>query len=235
MTDERALTIQDETEEDKPAAVPDRVWPLMLAYQAITGDTRQVEEWRERIEDAEHAHDLVEQKNDENRAILADRRAWRLMKATGRFGAAYTLLPAGVWLGHLVNYNGFGLATALAFMLPAPLAWKVGRKLWENASLAGMRSLGKKPGALQKQRSWLSGMTRGFGAGFGMGFVMFFLVGLISWIPNPAPTLTLEVLMDLYLGVESGILMGIMGAALGPLVTRPAPDADEPPLLGSGE
>lgn len=241
------INAPDDREEDQKD-LPTTVEPMMLAYLTLTGDTAQYERWRDRIERIRQADAVGEAKDPESRALLANGPAWRQMRETGKLGALFGLGISSLWMTWLIPLyalgHGFGWLAALAFLLPVPIAWKLGRRLWEQAALAGMRDLGRRPTLRRRLRTLMRGLFRSFGAGFGFGFTLVFLQALITWFMTPAPTLVEELLIDAFHGGLAGTVTGAMGMLLGPLVARPMPGVDEQgpalseprrPLLASGE
>lgn len=212
-----------------PKVLSTWVKPLVWIYQLFSRDTKQVREWQERIETIEHAQDIDQEPSTEGKAILADKDAWRQVKSTGLIATSGGMGLGALWMTWLVPLyavgHGFGWLAASAFLLPVPLAWKVGRRLWESAALQGMKELGDNPSSAQQLRTLSSGMVRGMMAGAGMGFTLIFTQALISWFMTPAPTLLIELIIDLINGTMGAIVGATVGAVFGPLVGRPAPSA----------
>jgi len=219
------------TEPSKPLSP--WVKPLIWLHRLVSRDGSLHREWSQRLEAIEQAADIDREPSTEGKEILADVRAWRQMKTTGLVGAAGGLALGSVWMGWLVPMYaigwGFGWLPALAYLLPVPVAWKVGRRLWEKAALQGMKDLGPNPTPQQQLRTLSAGMLRGMAAGAGMGFTLVFLQGLVSWFMTPAPTLIHELVFDLVHGSMGAALGATVGAVFGPLVGRPAPN-DSPAL-----
>lgn len=227
--------------EDKgPAQLPSSLEPLMLAHLVLTGDSSQQAEWRSRLEAIRQADAVAAAPDPETRAILANKAAWSHMRATGKLGTIFGLGVLTFWMAWLLpTYAvgwGFGWIASLAFLLPVPIAWKFGRKLWEQAALSGMRDLGERPSLKKRMRVAFRSMARSFNAGFGFGFSLVFLQTLITWFFTPAPTLAAELLSDAYHGSVAGLITGLLGMMLAPLVGRSVPtgETDGSGLLGAG-
>jgi hypothetical protein len=192
----------------------------MLVHLAVTGDTKQHKRWRDRVESIAQAEAVDDARDPETKSLLADRHAWEQMRATGKFGANFGLALGALWMSVLMPLyavaHGFGWLASMAFMLPVPMAWRFGRRLWERAAVKGMRDLGKRP-SLRKRIT----------AGFGFGFALVFLQALITWFMTPAPTLIEEILIDAFHGSIAGTVTGVFSMLLAPLVGRQAPSNEE--------
>jgi MFS family permease len=211
----------------------------MLAHLAITGDAKQHQRWKDRMEAIIQADAVDRARDPETKAILADKAAWQQLRATGRFGANFGLALGALWMSVLLPLyavaHGFGWLAASTFLLPVPIAWRFGRKLWERAAVAGMRDLGKKPSLRKKVRAAGRSLMRSFSAGFGFGFSLVFLQALITWFMTPAPTIIQEILLDARDGAWAGIITGMFSVLLAPLVGRQAPGNQEERALVSYE
>ena len=214
--------------------LPARIGPLMLAHTALTGDVEQRKRWLDRLETIDHANALDAENDPELRALLADRQAWREVKAAGGFGASYAMGLGSLWMSVLIPLyavaHGFGWLAGAAFLLPIPIAWKVGRRLWERAVAKGMLELGRRPSKHKRFRTALRAIGRSFGAGFGFGFTLVFLQALITWFMTPAATIALELSIDLMHATVGGAVAGTLSAVLAPIACRQAPSA----RLGAG-
>ncbi|MBX2811877.1 MAG: hypothetical protein KTR25_08705 [Myxococcales bacterium] len=203
------------------------VKPLVWLYRLCVRDKQQAQSWLKRIESIEHAQDIDAEASTEGKAILSDKAAWRQIKATGLGASSGTMTMGAMWIAWLVHLyatgHGFGWLAASAYLLPVPLAWRVGRKLWESAALQGMKELGSRPTPNQQLRTLSSGMVRGMMAGAATGFTLVFTQALISWFMTPAPTLLIELIIDLIHGTMGAVVGATIGAVFGPLVGRPAP------------
>jgi hypothetical protein len=211
--------------EDLPAMLE----PMMLTHLALTGDMQQYRDWRDRVENIEHGRALEDAPDSQSRAILEDKEAWLQMRTTGKLGAAFGLGLGLLWLSTLVPFfavaHGIGL-WALVFFLPLPIAWRVGQKLWEDAALAGMKDVGRRPTLRRRIRALAKAIVRGFGAGFGFGFTMTFLQFLLTWFFNAAPSLLAELASDTLHATIGGTVFGCFGMLLAPLVARGSPAAE---------
>jgi hypothetical protein len=225
-----------ESPTSEPGGPPARLEPMMLAYLTLTGDTEQYARWKDRLEGIRQAEAIERTRDPEERAILANKEAWRQARETGKLGALFGLGLASLWMSFLIpTYalgHGFGWLAALTFLLPVPLAWKVSRRAWERATIRGMRDLGRRPTMRRRMRALGLGLARSFGAGFAFGFALVFLQGLLTWFMTPAPTLMQELWLDLVTGGCAGAVTGGMAMLLGPLVGRPVPEAAD--ALGPG-
>jgi hypothetical protein len=155
------------------------------------------------------------------------------MKETGVIGALYGFGMSTLWMGFLIPLyavgHGFGWLASMSFLLPVPIAWRVSRRLWERASLRGMRD------RLRKRR-FVPGRSirRSFGAGFGLGFTLIFLQALLTWFMTPASSFGLELLIDAYHATLGGLASGGLATLLAPLLRRGVPEtsalthSDEP-------
>lgn len=214
------------------SAKPLSTWvkPLVWLYRLVGRDRRQAKDWEDRIEAIEHAQDIDAEPSTEGKAILGDIHAWRQVKATGLVGTTGGMGMAALWLAWLVPVYaiefGVGWLAATSLLLPVPLAWRVGRRLWEGAALQGMKELGPNPTSQQQLRTLSSGMLRGMAAGAGMGFTLVFgqalIAGLFLGTPH-YPTLIGELMVGLVQGTMGASVGACVGAIFGPLVGRPAP------------
>lgn len=214
-------------DEDAPRPLPATLEPMMLTHLMVTGDTGQYNEWRDRVEAILQAEAVDEAQDPESKALLANKHAWRQMRETGKLGALYGLGIGSLWMTCLIPLyaieHGFGWLAGLSFLLPVPFAWRTGRRLWERASLAGMKDLGRRPSLRKRVRTMMRSVFRSFSAGFGFGFTLVFLQALITWFMTPAPTIFQELLWDAYHATLAGTVSGAMGVMLAPLVGRSAP------------
>ncbi len=226
LTRARSAAVAKSTEAP-PARLSPWVRPLVWLHRRLSPKSADHAEWKERIEAIEHAQDVDAEPSTEGKAILADRKAWQQMKQTGLVASAGGLGVASVWMGaFLLPWYAFGHGfgwVATALLLPVPIAWRVGRRMWERAALEGMKDLGPNPTPQQQNRALALGMSRGMVAGAATGFTLVFLQGLVSWFMTPAPTLALELIVDLYWASGAGVIGAAVGAMFGPLVARGAP------------
>lgn len=210
--------------------VPAKLQPMMWAHLVLTGDRAQSARWSAQLEAIRQADAVDAAPDPETKAILANKGAWKQMRLTGRLGSVFGMGLGSFWLAWLLpTYavgHGFGWLAASAFMLPVPIAWKVGRKLWERASVAGMRDLGQRPSFRKRLNVMGRSLFRAFNAGFGFGFSLVFLTTLITWFMTPAPTLAAELLFDLRDGAMIGTITGCVSMMLAPLVARGIPPGD---------
>lgn len=216
--------------------------PLVWLYRSVFGESRQADEWSNRIEAIEQANAIDAEPSTEGKALLADRATYRQVKATGLVAAMGGMSIGALWMSWLIPLYAYGWgfgAWAYLYLLPVPFAWRVGRRMWERAALQGMKELGPQPSPQQQLRTLSSGMIRAMGAGAGMGFALVFSQALISWFMTPAPTLLQELLIDLVHGTGGAAVGAAVGAIFGPLVGRGAPNALTAPtpnaLLGAPE
>jgi len=228
MSKDRDLVTREEA--GKSRKVPTKLEPMMLAHLVLTGDQAQQARWRAQLDAIRQADAISAAPDPETKAILANKSAWRQMRVTGKLGATFGLGLGTFWMAWLLpTYavgHGFGWLAAATFLLPVPLAWKFGRRLWEQASLAGMRDLGERPSLRKRLNVVFRSMFRAFNAGFGFGFSLVFLTTLITWFMTPAPTLAAELLSDAWLGSIAGLVTGSMSMMLAPLVGRGVPPGD---------
>jgi hypothetical protein len=210
-----------------PEKLPARIEPLMLAHLAMTGDVAQHKEWRERIEAILQMQAIEREQDPEARRLLARTRVWRQMRAVGKAGAVTSTALGAAWMSWLIPLyaldHGFGWPAALMYLLPVPIAWKIGRRLWERAALKGMKDNGSSPSLMKRLGAFRKGLVRSMVAGFGFGFTLVFLQGLISWFMTPAPTLGLELYLDTLVAAVGGVLAAGASTVLTPLVSRPPP------------
>ena len=220
--------------------LPATLEPMLLAHLVLTRDRAQNARWRAQLESIRQANAVDAAPDPETKAILAHRGAWRQMRVTGSLGTLFGLSLSTFWMAILLPMyaigHGFGWWVAASFLLPIPVAWKFGRKLWEQASVAGMRDMGTRPSLQRRMKVGLRSMFRAFNAGFGFGFSLVFLQTLITWFLTPAPTFAAELLADASDGAVAGVIIGSMSAMLAPLVARgvPGTEDDDRPALGTG-
>ncbi len=203
----------------------------MMVHLALTGDSKQHKHWRDRVESIAQADAVDAARDPETKALLADKGAWEQMRATGKFGANFGLALGALWMSVLMPLyavaHGFGWLASMAFLLPVPVAWRFGRRLWERAAVRGMRDLGKRPSLRKRMRTAMRSVARSFSAGFGFGFGLVFLQALITWFMTPAPTLIEELLIDAFHGSIAGLVTGSFSMLLAPLIGRQAPSNEE--------
>lgn len=231
----RDLMMPDESdaESTRRRELPARIEPMMLAHFALTGDVDQYREWRQRVDDLHHQRAIEEAPDTESRVILEEREAWEQIRTSGKLGASFGMGLAALEISVLVQlfaFYGMGWLMLLVALLPIPIAWRVGTKLWEEAALAGMRDIGNKPTLKRRLKALFRGLMRGFGAGFGFGFTLVFLQGLLTWFINPAPSLGLELLSDIFHGAGGGLVGGMFGMLLAPLLARGTPSVERAEL-----
>ncbi len=224
--------------QEPPHRLPATIEPMMLTHLVLSGDADQYAEWREQIERVRQVDAVDRAPDPETKSLLASRPAWRQMRETGLLGSVVSMSVASLWMSWLFKAYavilGFGWLAASAFLLPIPLAWFIGRRLWENAAVQGMKDHMGAMTPRKRVRGFAMALVRSFGAGFGFGFTLMFLQALITWFMTPADTLFLELMYDLYDGIVMGTMTGVMGTMLAPLVGRPAPEENAglpPPAL----
>lgn len=233
MTTDDARLPAPTASDAEPERLPARLEPMMLAHLAVTGDTKQYRQWRDRIEEVRHHQAIVDAPDTECREILREKEAWLQVRTIGHLGASFGLGLGFMWMSVFLPLfaaqQGLAWWQLLPMFLPIPVAWKVGAGLWEDASLAGMRDVGKRPTMKRRLRALAKSLVRGFGAGFGFGFTLVFLQGLMTYIfgLNPAPTLLAELASDAYVGTIAGAVSGTFGMLLAPMVARGAPSVEE--------
>lgn len=206
--------------------------PLMYAHLLITRDLPQHREWRDRLEKIEQANELAETTDPQERALLARPEVWKDVRRSSWWAAAFTgSYCAWITTALIKDYAigfGFGYAAAGTYLLPLPIAFMVGRKLYQNGSVSVMKYLGSNPDAGRQVKSWIFAMLMAACAGFGLAFTLTFLQGLISWFMTPAPTLWLELWMDVTNAASAAVVPGVIsGVAMWPLLCRKAPSRAE--------
>lgn len=221
------------------AKIPARLEPMMLTHLLITGDVAQFKRWKAELETIRQTEAVHLERDPFLKRILRRPDAWRRVRHTGKLGAMLGLGLGFVWMSWLIPVyatgHGFGWPAALAYLLPVPLAWRVGRALFERSTLAGMRENRRGASLRRRVSAWLKGAGRSYASGFGFGFTLTFLQGLISWFMTPAPTLGQELMIDLMFGTWCGMLAGGAAVVMTPLVIQPAPvdETSSLPELGS--
>lgn len=213
--------------------LPARVKPLMWAHYALSRDKRAQRMWRKRVEDILQAEAIDTAPTEREKQLLARRPVWRHVRKIGKRGTTLGLLLSSLWMLWLIpTYafgHGFGWA-ALLYLLPVPIAMRLGRQLWEAAALEGMRHYGETPTPAERAASLVRAAMGSFGAGFGFAFNLVFLQGLISWFMTPAPTLGIEIGLDIMMGLTAGILCGSVSMAMAPMVAPSIPASKVPYL-----
>ena len=249
MKDEKALVHFTQTRKDnlesttssalsserpKPTKLPFYVKPLVWLYGLFSKDKLAQKDWLNRIDAIEQA-DAIDKAHIDEKAILADPKSWQRLKSSSFLATAGTMTLGIWWVSWLIPvyaiYHGFGWLVASAYLLPIPIAWRLGRRLWMQAGLEGMRELGPKPDMQQRLNTLSKSMLRGMVAGGSMAFTLVFLQGLISWFMTPADTIVQELLLDFFHGSIAAAIGASMGAILAPLASRAAP-GDELELEG---
>jgi hypothetical protein len=215
------------TSPSPPEKLPARVEPMMIAHLALTGDVTQHREWKDRVEAILQMQAIEREQDPEMRRLLSRTRVWKQIRAAGKTGAITSMALGTAWMTWLIPVyaldHGFGWLAALSYLLPVPIAWRIGRKLWEKAALQGMKDNGPYPSLLKRMNAVRRGLVRSMVAGFSFGFTLVFLQGLISWFMTPAPTLGLELYLDALIGAMGGVLAAGASTVLTPLVSRPPP------------
>lgn len=230
MTKDDAISTASES---APERLPARVEPMMLTHLAVTGDFSQYRKWRHRIEEVRHQHAIADAPDTECREILREKEAWLQMRTIGSLGAAFGLglgfMWMSVYLPLFAHQQGLAWWQLIPFFLPIPVAWRVGSRLWEDASLAGMRDVGKRPTMRRRLRALAKSLVRGFGAGFGFGFTLLSLQSLMTYVfgLNPAPTLLQELAAGVYAGTVAGAVSGTFGMLLAPMIARGSPSVED--------
>ena len=208
--------------------LPARIEPMMLTHLALTGDAKQYVRWRNQVERIRQVEAVDNAPDPESKSLLSSREAWRQMRETGTMGALVGLGLGSIWMSWLMKIyavdHGFGWLTASLFLLPVPIAWYVGRKMWERAALQGMKDHVGRLTVRKRVRGFFRALGRSFGAGFGFGFTLVFLQALLTWPLTPAPTLGLELLYDFSHATILGTMFGLMGTMLAPMIGRAAPE-----------
>lgn len=205
--------------------------PLMYAHLLVSGDLAQHKAWRERLEKIEQANELAETTDPQERALLARPEVWKDIRRMSWWASTFTASYCAYVTANLVrDYAvgfGFGYAAAGTYLLPLPIAFMVGRKLYQNGALGVMKYLGSNPDSSRQLKSWFRAMLAAFGAGFGFAFTLTFLQGLISWFMTPAPTLFLELWMDVTNAASAAWWTGCISSVMWPLLCRKAPSRAE--------
>lgn len=216
-----------DSDADKPAALPARLEPMMLAHYALTGDDQQRRDWQDRIESVRQMEAVEREQDPEAKRLLSRRRVWDRIRAVGKTGAATGLAMGAVWMSWLLPLyaidHGFGWPAALAYLLPVPIAYKLARRMWERAALSGMRDLGWRPTLARRLSAFPRAAIRSVLAGYSFGFTLVFVQALISWFMTPAPTVALELYADFMYGAVGGLIGATGSLALAPLLAKPAP------------
>jgi hypothetical protein len=201
--------------------------PLMYAHLLLTRDTSQHREWRERLEHIEQANELAETTDPRERALLARPEVWRDIRRMTWIANAITAVVCASATASLVSDYalgfGFGYLAAGTYWLPLPIAWMAGRRMYQNGMLWVMKNLGANPDSGQHIKSWARAMFAAGCAGFAFAFVLTFLQGLISWFMTPAPTLMLELYMDVTNAFTAALMPAGISAVFWPLICRKAP------------
>lgn len=204
-----------------PPRLSARVRPLMWAHYALTRDRRTRRMWQRRIDAIEQAEAVEDAPTEREKRLLAHGAVWRHVRRTGRRGVRFGLALSALWLAWLlptyVFGHGFG-AWALVFLLPIPVATRLGRRMWESAALEGLRHFGDTPTPSERVATLVRSAMGSFGAGFSFAFHLVFLQGLLTWFMTPAPTLGIEVGLDLMAGLTAGMLCGGASMMLAPSV-----------------
>lgn len=213
---------------------------LLMTHLALSRDMAQHRTWKTQVEGLRMMDTLERVDGPRTRAALRRPHVWRKVRRVGAVGASLSLAASAPWMLWLLPAyalgHGFGWLAALSFLLPVPLAWKVGRRLYESATINSMQDA-ERSGPLASVLRWSNSTARTFGAGFGFGFTLIFLQGLITWFMTPASSLALELYLDLYLALVGGGLLGMVSTVVSPLVATSGPAAlaaaEEPRQLGA--
>lgn len=223
-------------EENAGAAPPSvALVPMMYAHLLLTGDWSQHKAWRERSEKIEQQNELAETTDPGERALIARPEVWREVRRMSWWATNFTLLYCAVETAKLISDYatgfGFGWAAAGTYALPIPIAWMIGRRLFQQGSVGVMKYLGPNPSGSKQAKSWFRAMAASFtaGFGFGFGFALTFLQGLISYFMTPAPTIWLELWMDVTNAFWAALPAGLVSSVMWPLLCRRAPSGHELP------
>ncbi len=206
-----------------PRRMPWYTGALMLTHLAFSGDLKQHRQWKDKVEGVHMVETLERVRGVRTRTALRRRKVWRMVRRTSAAGASLNLAATAPWLWWIVpTYavgHGFGWFASLAFLLPIPIAWKVARRLYEDASIESIRDA-EHSGAFGGLKRWSGGTARSFAAGFGFGFTLLLLQGLISWFFTPAPSFFLELFLDTYYALIGGLLSGGVSVLLAPVIAH---------------
>ena len=198
--------------------------PLMYAHLLLTRDTAQHREWRDRLEKIEQANELAEVTDPKERALIARPEVWKDLRRMSWWANVFTAgwctwVTADLVKDYAVGF-GFGYAQAGTYLLGIPIGWLVGRRVYQSAMVWVMKNLGSNPDSGGHLKSWMRAIVGAFGAGFAFSFTMTFLQGLISWFMTPAPTLWLELYMDVANAFQAACYAGMISSVMWPLLCR---------------
>jgi len=211
--------------------------PLVYTHLFLTGDLKQHRQWVDRLEKIEQAEAVACESDWKRKGILSRPAAWKKIRMLSKWATNYGLVFAAMWTGWLVwGYAvalQFGWLKAAMYLLPLPLAWSVGRGLFQSNIASSMEALGPSPTLGQRAKETARSTARSFGAGFTAAFTLVFLQGLISWFMTPAPTIALELWLDFVDALQAALYGGVAASLMGPLLCVKLPSAA--PLLDEGE
>lgn len=220
----KELVLKEESESPSPSMA---LTPLMYAHLLLTRDWSQHKAWGDKLEKIEQTNELAETTDPAERALIARPEVWKEIRRMSWWATNFTLLYCAVETARLISDYavgfGFGWLAAGTYALPIPMAWLVGRRLFQNGSLSVMKYLGTNPSGGKQAKSWFRAMAAAFFAGFGFGFALTFVQGLISWFMTPAPTLWLELYMDVTNAFWAALPAGLVSSVMWPLLCRRAP------------
>ncbi|MBI4863119.1 MAG: hypothetical protein HY815_23065 [Candidatus Riflebacteria bacterium] len=214
--------------------------PMIWAHLFLTGDVRQHRAWRERLEKIEQSEAVAQTSDPREKELLSRPAAWKKIRSFSYWAATFGLTAGLAWTTWLVWWYAvqleFGWLRAAAYLLPIPLAWSVARDLFQKSVTSSMQALGPSPTIEQRARESIKGIGKSYLVGFSAAFTLVFLQGLISWFMTPAPTIWLELWLDLkdalYLAVYGGAVTASIGPLLAPKV--PSSSGELPPGDSSG-
>ncbi len=213
-------------------------WPLMVLHRVLSGDRVQYKEWKNRLDRIMQNYRLSRCRSEVMRRVVAHGPAWKRARGFGRL-ASFVVLGVGGWVSYgILAMNGwftdFGLWPYALLSLPLIPAAMIAKRSLENAALSSMAATAGKTEASKSRSAALAGVIHSFRAGFIGGFALIFMQGLLSWIPNPAPTIAIELMWDAMLAAQVGLMTGAATAPLGLFLgQKPVDPAQLPPAPGT--
>ncbi len=209
--------------------LPWYVGHLMTAHLLVSRDLTQHRSWRQQIEGLRMLDVLPRVKGHQTRALVRRPRVWRRIQAVSRAGATVNFSASLLWLIWIIPLyaigHGFGWLAALTFLLPVPIAWRVARRLFEDAAIGSIQDAQDTQALAPVLGRWTRSGARTFIAGFGFGFTLLFLQGLLTWFMTPASTIAMELFMDAWYASIAGLLSGGVSVIMTPLVATTGPAA----------
>ena len=209
----QALALQNRPVKPPLRRLPWYTGLMMWTHLAFSRDLGQHRDWSEQVEGLHMMEALPRIRSQKTRSLVRHPRVWRRISRLSKVGTGVSLAATMPWIVFLLPLyavgHGFGWLAALTFLLPVPIAWKVGNALYRKAAIGSISDAQERGALFPKLGRYIKSGARTFMAGHGFGFTLVFLQGLITYFMTPAPTLALELFLDFYYASIAGVFSGL--------------------------